>query len=140
MKATITTGGNHSDERGILTFNNSFDASQVKRIYTVQNCSTHFVRGWQGHTIEQRWFSCTNGRLRIQCVKLDDFENPSKDLPIEEFVLSSDDLDILHVPAGYITAIQTLTDNTKLLSMSDYGLGEVDDVVRFPLNYFNSKR
>ncbi|WP_285269918.1 hypothetical protein [Kaistella rhinocerotis] len=46
----VIKGSRHEDERGILTFNNVFDASEVKRIYTIQNHFTDFIRGWQGHT------------------------------------------------------------------------------------------
>lgn len=136
-KIKVLSGGNFSDERGTLTFNNDFDMSAVKRVYTLQNTAIDFVRGWQGHTIEQRWFSCVQGSLKIQCIHLDSSEDPNKDLPIEEFILSSECLDVLHIPAGYVTSIQGLNKEAKLLSMSDYKLGEVDDVVRFPLDYFN---
>lgn len=139
-KTKILSGGNFSDERGTLTFNNDFDMSEVKRIYTLQNIRVDFVRGWQGHTIEQRWFSCLLGSFKIQCIHLGSSEDPNKDLPIEEFILSSESLDILHIPAGYVTAIQALNTGAKLLSMSDYRLGEVDDVVRYPLDYFNSRK
>ncbi|ALU74184.1 WxcM-like domain-containing protein [Tenacibaculum finnmarkense genomovar finnmarkense] len=139
-KTKILSGGNFSDQRGTLTFNNDFDMSAVKRIYTLQNTTTDFVRGWQGHTIEQRWFSCLQGSIKVQCIELDSSEEPNKDLPIEEFILSSESLDVLHIPAGYVTAIQTLSNDAKLVSMSDYKLGEVDDVVRYPLDYFNSRK
>lgn len=139
-KTKILSGGNFSDERGTLTFNNDFDMSEVKRLYTLQNTRVDFVRGWQGHTIEQRWFSCTLGSFKIQCIHLDSSEDPNKNLLIEEFILSSESLDILHIPAGYVTAIQALNKGAKLLSMSDYKLGEVDDIVRYPLDYFNSRK
>ncbi|MFZ3564400.1 MULTISPECIES: WxcM-like domain-containing protein [Tenacibaculum] len=139
-KTKILSGGNFSDQRGTLTFNNDFDMSAVKRIYTLQNTTTDFVRGWQGHTIEQRWFSCLQGSIKVQCIELDSSEEPNKNLPIEEFILSSESLDVLHIPAGYVTAIQTLSNDAKLVSMSDYKLGEVDDVVRYPLDYFNSRK
>ena len=139
-KTKILSGGNFSDQRGTLTFNNDFDMSAVKRIYTLQNTTTDFVRGWQGHTIDQRWFSCLQGSIKVQCIELDSSEEPNKDLPIEEFILSSESLDVLHIPAGYVTAIQTLSNDAKLVSMSDYNLGEVDDVLRYPLDYFNSRK
>src|SRR5690606_10111543 len=83
-------GKKHQDERGIITFNNDFDASQVKRIYTIENHSTEFIRGWQGHKIEQRWFACMKGSFEISVIKVDDFENPSKDLTIQKYLLTDD--------------------------------------------------
>lgn len=129
-------GNKHQDERGIITFNNDFDASQIKRIYTIENASTEFIRGWQGHKIEQRWFACMNGSFEISVIDVDDFENPSKDLTIQKYLLTADVLTYLHVPAGCITAIQAKENNSKLLVLSDYSLGEIDDEYRFPIDYF----
>lgn len=135
----LLKGKIHSDERGTITFNNDFDASEVKRIYTIENNSVEFIRGWQGHKIEQRWFACMQGRFEIQVVEIDDFQNPSKDMTINKYELMTDGLNFLHVPAGCITAIQSVEENSKLLVLSDYLLGEIQDEYRFPLDYFNKK-
>jgi len=132
----ILIGNRHKDARGIITYNNEFDASLIKRIYTIENHSIDFIRGWQGHKIEQRWFACMNGRFEISVIKVDDFESPSEDLPVEKFTLTNEVLTYLHVPAGCITAIQSLEENSKLLVLADYGIGEVNDEYRFEPNYF----
>lgn len=129
-------GNKHSDERGTLTYNNDFDVSAVKRIYSIENASTDFVRGWQGHAIEQRWFAAMIGSFQISIIKVDDFDRPSKDLPIEKFLLNDNMLTYLHVPAGYITAIKALESLSKLLVLADYGVGEIRDEYRFELDYF----
>jgi dTDP-4-dehydrorhamnose 3,5-epimerase-like enzyme len=98
----IIEGKKYSDERGNLFFNNDFDASQVKRIYCIENTETGFIRGWTGHKIEQRWFSAMQGSFIIRLIKIDDWETPSKNCEIETFELSSDTLDILHMPKGYV--------------------------------------
>jgi dTDP-4-dehydrorhamnose 3,5-epimerase-like enzyme len=131
------TGSRHQDERGIITYNNDFDASQVKRIYTIENHSTDFIRGWQGHKVEQRWFACMKGSFEIAVILVDDFENPSKDLTIQKYLLSDDVLTYLHVPAGHITAIQAKSEDSKLLVFVNYHLNELNDEYRFDLNYFN---
>ena len=133
----LLEGKKHQDERGIITFNNEFDASQIKRIYTIENASTEFIRGWQGHKIEQRWFACMNGSFEISVIEVDNFENPSKDLTLNKYVLISETLTYLHIPAGCITAIKTLQTNSKLLVLADYALGEINDEYRFPIDYFN---
>ena len=130
-------GSSHSDERGVLTFNNGFDAAAVKRIYTIENQNTEFVRGWQGHQVEQRWFACMTGRMEIRVIVLDRVEKPSAGLKQEIFVLNSNTLDFLHVPAGCITAITALDPQSKLLVMSDYAVGEIGDELRYALDYFN---
>ena len=62
----LLVGKKHQDERGIITYNNDFDASQIKRMYTIENHSTDFIRGWQGHKVEQRWFACMKGGFKIK--------------------------------------------------------------------------
>jgi len=132
----LLEGKKHQDERGIITFNNEFDASQVKRIYTIENSSIDYIRGWQGHRIEQRWFACMKGSFEISVIKVDDFEKPSKELTISKYLLTDDILTYLHVPAGFITAIQADEINSKLLVLADFGLGEIKDEYRFPIDYF----
>lgn len=132
------TGSRHQDERGIITYNNDFDASQIKRIYTIENASTEFIRGWQGHKVEQRWFASMKGSFEISVIKVDDFENPSKDLTIQKYLLTEEVLTYLHVPSGYITAIQSKEKGSKLLVLADYGLGEISDEYRYSLDYFNN--
>ena len=46
MIPKIIIGGNHSDTKGTLRFNNSFDSTAIKRIYLIENSETTFVRGW----------------------------------------------------------------------------------------------
>jgi hypothetical protein len=135
----LQKGNFHTDERGTLRFNNEFDASVVKRIYTIENHSLEFVRGWQGHKIEQRWFSCMDGKFEISVIEIDDFENPSKDLIRNVYELSADTLDFLHVKSGCITAIQAKEPNSKLLVLADYKKGEIEDEYRFPIDYFITK-
>lgn len=134
----ILTGHRHEDARGIITYNNEFDASLIKRIYTIENHSTEFIRGWQGHKIEQRWFACMKGAFEISVMHVDNFEKPSTDLPIKKITLTSNKLDYLHIEAGCITAIQSLEQESKLLVLADYGIGEISDEYRFELDYFNN--
>lgn len=135
----ILEGNKHQDDRGIITYNNEFDVSKSKRIYTIENHSTDFVRGWQGHKIEQRWFASMKGKFAISVIEIDDFENPSKDLTIQKYELNDETLTYLHIPSGCITAIQALEENSKLLVLADYNLGEVKDEYRFPIDYFKNK-
>ena len=132
----IIKGNSHNDHRGILNYNNLFDASPVKRIYVIENTSTKILRGWQGHKIEQRWFTALVGKFRIKLIEIDNWNSPSKSLQSQELTLDSKNLDILHIPKGYITKIQSIEKNSKLLVMADYALGEIEDEHRYDLNYF----
>ena len=132
----LLEGKKHQDERGIITYNNDFDASKIKRIYTIENDSTDVIRGWQGHKIEQRWFASMIGSFEISVIVIDDFENPSKDLTIQKYLLQDDVLTYLHIPSGCITAIQAKEENSKLLVLADFGLDEISDEYRYSLDYF----
>lgn len=132
----IISGACYRDPRGELRYNNGFDSSAVKRMYLIRNSAELPIRGWQGHQVEQRWFIAVGGSFKIHTIKIDDWEQPSSDLAAHTFVLNEEQLDVLHVPAGYITAIEQIESTSTLLVMSDYLLGEIKDEFRFPLQYF----
>ncbi len=131
MIPKLILGGSHSDIRGTLTFNNDFDATSIKRMYAIENVDVHYIRGWQGHKMEQRWFSAIKGSFKIQILSIAYFEKGLKGLQPYCFVLKADQMDILHVPAGFVSSIQALEVGAKLLVLADYKMGEVDDEFRF---------
>ncbi len=136
MFPKLLKGNSQEDSRGILFYNNDFDASAIKRIYVIENQNTDFVRAWQGHKMEQRWFSAIKGSFKIELIAVDDWDTPSKKLERFEFVLDSEKLDVLHISAGYVSSIQSLEEDSKLLVMADYLLGELDDEYRYASDYF----
>ncbi|TYC08809.1 sugar epimerase [Bizionia gelidisalsuginis] len=136
MTHKLITGNRHTDSRGNLTFNNDFDASPIKRLYTIENKTTDYIRAWQGHKIESRWFSAIKGSFEIKLIQIDNWENPNKNAEICSTTLNDKSLDTLCVPKGYINSIQALEENSKLLVMSDYGFDEIKDEYRFDPNYF----
>ena len=54
------------------------------------------------------------------------------------YKINAANLDVLNVPKGHITCIQALEEESKLIAMSDYLLGEIQDEYRFPLDYFKN--
>lgn len=136
MEPKLINGNCHSDQRGTLFYNNDFDASLIKRIYIIENESPQFIRGWQGHQIEQRWFSVASGKFKIQLIKIDNWEKLSVNLEVFTYLIDSEKLDVLYVPKGYISSIQSLELNSKLLVMADYSLGEIKDEYRYDIDYF----
>ena len=138
MIPKLIRGNSHQDQRGIITYND-FNASLVKRIYTIENHSTDFIRGWQGHKTEQRWFACMKGAFEISVIQIDDFDQPSKELTVMKHHLNDESLTYLHVPGGCITAIQAREPKSKLLVLADYAIGEIQDEYRFPLDNFNKE-
>ena len=135
MTPKIIKGNSHKDLRGSLSYNNSFDASTIKRMYVIDN-NLGFTRRWQGHKIEQRWFSVIKGNFKIQLIKVDDWVKPNKELEKITFNLSDKTLDFLHIPAGYISSIKSLNEGDKLLVLSDYKLGDINDDYKFASDYF----
>jgi dTDP-4-dehydrorhamnose 3,5-epimerase-like enzyme len=138
MIPKITKGNSHTDSRGTLFFNNDFDASVIKRLYLIENKNTDFIRAWQGHKIEQRWFSAVQGSFKIQLICIDNWEKPSKASEQFGFVLQAEKMDVLHIPQGYVSSIQSLEEGSKLLVMSNYLINEIQDECRYPLSYFKN--
>ncbi len=136
MIPKIIKGDSHTDTRGTLFYNNDFDASQIKRVYVIENATTDIIRGWQGHKVEQRWFSAIKGSFKIQLIEIDHWEQPSKNLEKLTFIVKAEKLDVLHVPQGYVSSIQALEEASKLLVLADYLLGEIKDEYRYEADYF----
>lgn len=130
-------GGIAKDERGQIRFVNDFDMSLVKRFYLIKNADTGLIRGWRAHRIEQRWFYILSGSFNLDLVKIDNWESASPHLPIKRVVLQADQQQLLHVPAGYGTALKALEADSELLVYADYPLGHaaLDDYT-WPVDYF----
>tara|TARA_B110000003_G_C16434813_1_gene451621 strand:- start:233 stop:661 length:429 start_codon:yes stop_codon:yes gene_type:complete len=132
----IIQGSSYTDSRGTLFFNNIFDASAIKRMYIIQNSSIEAFRGWQGHKVEQRWFSVINGSFEIYLIAVDNWEKPSKNLKLIKYHLNAANMDVLHVPSGFVSSIRSKEHDSKLLAMSNYGLGEINDEYKYEINFF----
>lgn len=138
--ASIIKGGSHSDHRGTISFVNDFDMNPVRRFYVISHPDTEIVRGWRAHKIEQRWFQVLYGAFLIRLVKIDNWESPSKNLPVEKFTLFADNNEVLYIPAGYGTLIQAIQKNSRIIVYGDYGIenANLDDYL-YPSDYFESK-
>lgn len=136
MLPRLISGGKHADARGILSFNNDLDLTEVKRIYFIENQDTQVVRAWQGHKTEQRWFTAVKGSFKIELIAIDNWEKPSTKLEKYSFMLSAEQLNVLHIPSGYVNSIQSLETDSKLLVMANYLLGEHQDEYRYSVDYF----
>lgn len=137
MEAKIIQGGNFSDHRGTISFVNDFSFRDIERFYIVSNSEENTIRAWQGHKLDAKNFYCLTGSFKIHFVKIDNWENPSKDLMIETIQLTASDSKIIHIPAGYANAIEALDINSKLLSFSTLPLDNTgDDDVRYNSDYW----
>ena len=131
-------GGLAVDDRGSLKFVNGFDLTVFKRFYVVENHFAGFVRAWHGHKHEAKAVICMKGAAIVAGVKVDDWANPSKNLPVERFVVSEEKFGALHIPAGYANGFKTLTTDTVLMFLSSSTLEDsASDDIRFEASYWN---
>ena len=127
------------DDRGQLSFVNNFNFANVKRFYMVENHSSKFIRAWHGHKNEGKYVFAPEGAALVAAVKIDNWLNPSKNLPISKHILSSNKPQILFIPAGYANGFMTLSQNSKLIFFSTSTLEESKgDDYRFDSKYWNA--
>jgi dTDP-4-dehydrorhamnose 3,5-epimerase-like enzyme len=129
----LIKGGIHTDHRGQISFVNAMKFDAIERFYIISNSAENPLRAWQGHKIDNKYFYCIQGVIRVHYVKIDNWESPSKDLKVESVVLSATESNVLHIPEGYANAIESLEVGSKLISFSTLSLGRTgEDDVRFP--------
>jgi dTDP-4-dehydrorhamnose 3,5-epimerase len=134
----LIEGGLSVDDRGSLRFVNEFDFAGVKRFYLVTNHRAGFVRAWHAHRHEAKYVSVLNGAAIVGAVKIDDWENPSRDSKVERYVLSAHKPCVLHIPPGYANGFMSLTDDAVLIFFSTATLEESrGDDVRFDARHWD---
>ena len=126
------------DDRGTVRFVNDFSFDNVKRFYSVSNHALGFVRAWHGHRHEAKFCTAVRGSFLVCCVRVDDWNTPSTDLPIHRFVLSDQTPAVLYVPAGYANGFKSLTADATILFFSSARLEDsLGDDIRFPARLWN---
>ena len=119
----IIKGDLFKDNRGKLFSCNQFDMSPVKRMYSIENINSNYIRGWKGHKIETRWFFATKGSIIINTILISDLEK-AHPLPfIKTFKLNDNNLDVLEVPPGFATSIKQYSNGDRICVFADYELG-----------------
>ncbi|MDX6182219.1 WxcM-like domain-containing protein [Flavobacterium sp. Fl-77] len=137
MNPKIIQGGSFSDHRGTISYVNDFSFKDIERFYIISNSDENPIRAWQGHKLDAKNFYCLNGSFKIHFIKIDNWDNPSKDLRIETIFVSASESKIVHIPAGYANAIQSLEKDSKLISFSTLPLANVkEDDVRYESDYW----
>lgn len=128
----LIKGGIHTDSRGQISFVNDMKFDAIERFYIIGNSAENPLRAWQGHKIDNKYFYCIQGTIKVHYVKIDNWESPSKDLKVENVTLSAAESNVLHIPEGYANAIQSLEKGSKLISFSTLPLDRTgEDDVRF---------
>jgi dTDP-4-dehydrorhamnose 3,5-epimerase len=126
-------GGRSEDERGVVLFVNDLDLRAYRRLYVVANHDVGFVRAWHGHRVEGKAVIVVRGSALVAAVRIDDWDNPSSDLPVERRLLSADSPGAFVIPPGYANGCMTVTDDARVLYLSTTTLDEsLADDIRFP--------
>jgi len=132
MLPTLFSGRQHTDVRGKISFINDCDLTMAKRFYVIEPADTKVVRAWQAHQREEKWFYVMEGSFKIMLVKPDDWQDPSLNLPVEEYHLSAVKMQILHAPGGYANGFQSLEPKSKIMVFSSFTVEEsMKDDFRF---------
>jgi dTDP-4-dehydrorhamnose 3,5-epimerase-like enzyme len=138
IELTIYNGDLAVDDRGEVGFVNEFCFSGVQRFYTVKNHRQGFVRAWHAHRREAKYVTVLEGAAFVGAVKIDDWTQPSKDLPVSKWVLSAKKPKVLFIPAGFANGFMSLTEDTRLIFFSTSTLKEsAGDDIRFDARYWD---
>ena len=137
QKITIYEGTHWKDERGILTFFNSFQFKNIKRFYQVENSPKNPIRAFHGHFVEEKYVYLVTGKILLCAVPLDKPENPSKKSKVFQYLLSDENPKIVHIPAGYANGFKLLERKSRVIFFSTTTLEESQqDDFRFPYDYW----
>jgi len=137
-KPLMMSGGLSVDDRGEVSFVNDFCFQDVKRFYTVSNHRTGFVRAWHAHRKEAKYVTAVVGSAIVGAVRIDNWEKPSRELPVERFVLSANKPSVIYIPPGYANGFMSLTHDLKLMFFSTSTLEEsAGDDIRYDSRLWN---
>ena len=138
QKPHVFNGGLAVDDRGETVFVNEFNFEGVTRFYMVSNHKAGFVRAWHAHRHEAKYITAVSGEAIVGAGKIDNWEKPSKDLPVEQYVISSKKPQVIYVPAGYANGFMSLTSDLKLMFFSTSTLEEsAKDDIRYDARYWD---
>jgi len=134
----LIKGGLAVDDRGSVSFVNDFHFQDVKRFYIVENHRQGFIRAWHAHKNEGKYVMVIKGSAIVAAVEIDNWDNPSKDLPVSRFVLSEKSPSILFIPKGHANGFLSLSVNLKIMFLSTSTLEDsLKDDYRFEAHYWD---
>ena len=129
--------GKSEDHRGSVEFYNELKLDYYKRFYIVSNPIEGTVRAWHGHKIEEKLIKVLKGEFLICLVKVDNWDQPSKNLEILKYKLNENS-GLLYVPSGYANGAINLNSDNKIMYFSSLVLEDsINDDYRFDSKYWN---
>jgi len=134
----LIEGGLAVDDRGAVGFVNDFDFNGVKRFYMVTNHRAGFVRAWHAHRREAKYITVLRGSAVVGAVKIDNWENPSRNSTVSRYVLTAQKPSVLYIPAGHANGLMSLTDDTIIVVFSTATVEESrNDDFRYDARYWD---
>ena len=136
-KPTIIQGDTYSDERGVLRFANDFLMNVVVRFYIIKHLNTGFIRAWQAHKKEKKYFYVLRGRFVVAYLKLDNFDKPDLNKKPDYTILSDRESKVLSIPEGYANGLKALEPGSEIMVFSNLTVEESKkDDYRFPAEWW----
>lgn len=120
----VIQGEIFTDRRGKISSLNDFRFGDVQRLYLIHHPDKEVIRGWHGHQFEKKYFYCVKGTFTLAFVKIDDWENPSKELIPEIFTLTEQSSKIICLPEGYANCVKAGEKDSVLMVFSNKILSE----------------
>lgn len=133
----IIEGNIFTDSRGSVRFVNDFRFEGIKRFYAIIHPDINIIRAWQGHKMETKYFYAAKGSFLINWIQIDNWQQPSKDLKKNTYILSEKRSEILVIPPGCCNGLKALEPDSLLISFSNMTIEESkNDDYRFPQDYW----
>jgi len=134
----IFQGGISVDDRGEVLFVNDFNFEGVKRFYVVSNHQRGFIRAWHAHRREGKYVTVITGAALVGAVKIDNWDNPARDVEVQRLVVSAKTPKVIYIPPGYANGFMSLTSDLKIVFFSTASLEESQgDDIRYEARYWD---
>lgn len=134
---TVVEPISFEDRRGKVLHFSDMNFSGAKRIYFIKNASEAPFRGWHGHLLEHKVFSCVSGSVKIRSVAISEPETVSPKSEVASWTLREDSQSMLSIPGGYANSIEALSPGSVVMVLSNRTIVESEaDDYRWPADYF----
>ena len=137
MKPKIIDGNIFKDSRGIMHHTKDFTLENVCRFYTIGRTDIKTVRAWRGHKLETKYFVPIKDKFIVAWVKIDNFDNPNRNLKADYKILGDNEPLVLHIPPGYANGLGALAKNSIIGVFSDMeNEKSVKEKIRYPSEWW----
>jgi len=134
---TVISGSSHTNSKSTILFINGFKFKNIKRFYHIILHDTVTVRAFHGHFIEEKYAYVSHGKVLLCAIPIDRKLKPNKNVKIFTFELTSENPQIINIPAGFANGMRALQKNSEIIFFSTLSLSDsLNDDYRFPEDYW----